>query len=239
VSCQPELVTGFVDGALSAEEAAAVEAHLAECPACREQAEAERDLGAKLRELPPPEPRPGFEGHVRRQLEQARPRSRRWLLGVAAAAVLAILWLRGSVPFVAWQLAGDHGHCFAQTRLPAKVWGDDPDDVIRWFEAQGTRMPPLPRNVGEIELVGGRYCPLVDRRVAHVYYASRNGRPVSVFVVTGPARFDHEWAGQSRSRQVRLFRSASSTVAVVTDESREADAFQAAFTTTVAALGPR
>jgi anti-sigma factor RsiW len=234
VSCEPERVTGWVDGALDATAMAGMEAHVAACAVCREQAEAERDVGAKLRALPVPEPRPGFEALVRRQLQQARPRSRRWAIGLAASIVLMALWFRGSVPFVAWELSGDHGHCFSQPRLPAKVWGDDPEDVIRWFEAQGTRMPPLPRRVGELELVGGRYCPLVDRRVAHVYYSSQKGHPVSVFIVSGPARFDEQWSGKSRRRAVRLFHSASATVAVVSDEAEEADAFRKAFSTTMA-----
>jgi anti-sigma factor RsiW len=55
LSCDPERVTGFVDGELDAEATTAVAAHLATCAACRAQAEAERELRACLRVLPVPE----------------------------------------------------------------------------------------------------------------------------------------------------------------------------------------
>ena len=137
---------------------------------------------------------------------------------------------------MAWQVARDHNHCFAMERLPAKLWSNDPTEVTRWFEAQGTRLPPIPAGVGELGLVGARYCPLVDRVAAHLYYAGEE-RHLSVFVLSGPARFRDSWATESRGNEVRFLRSAGMTVALVSNKHGDVEAFRAAFNTTVARLG--
>jgi hypothetical protein len=48
-----ELIPWYVNGTLEADEAARVEAHLARCPLCRREAEANRGLAAALREAEP------------------------------------------------------------------------------------------------------------------------------------------------------------------------------------------
>ena len=169
--CESALVTGYVDDALDAPARADLEAHLETCATCREQVAFERDLRARLRALPVPEPRPGFEAAVRRRLAAEGRTRRRWRLLTAAALALLALWVRGSASLVAWEVARDHKHCFGSERLPAKLWSNDPVEVTRWFEAQGTRLPPIPAGVGELGLVGARYCRLVDRVAAHLYYA--------------------------------------------------------------------
>lgn len=88
-----ELLAPYVDGALDPSERAAVEAHLAGCARCRQEVELARRaveaLGA-LGEEPVPL---GVTGPVlaqaRRRVEPAW-RSRRWAVGLAAAAVLAL-----------------------------------------------------------------------------------------------------------------------------------------------------
>ena len=77
---------------------------------------------------------------------------------------------------MAWELSLDHAHCFGKDRLPAKVWSNDPLEIAAWFEAQGTRIPPVPSGVAELGLVGARYCPLLDRVAAHLYYAGEERR---------------------------------------------------------------
>jgi anti-sigma factor RsiW len=237
VTCAPDRVTGYVDDALDATTRAELESHLATCATCREQVAFERELRAGLRALPLPELRPGFEPAVRRRLAAERRVRRSWLLPVAAALAILALWARGAAPFVAWQVARDHNHCFGKERLPAKVWSNDPVEVIRWFEAQGTRLPPIPTGVGELGLVGARYCPLVDRVAAHLYYAGEE-RHLSVFVLSGPARFRDSWATESRGNEVRFLRSAGMTVALVSAKHEDVEAFRAAFATTVASIDP-
>lgn len=235
--CESALVTGYVDDALDVPARAELEAHLETCATCREQVAFERDLRARLRALPVPEPRPGFEAAVRRRLAAEGRTRRPWRLLTAAALVLLALWARGSASLVAWEVARDHKHCFGSERLPAKLWSNDPVEVTRWFEAQGTRLPPIPAGVGELGLVGARYCQLVDRVAAHLYYAGEE-RHLSIFVLSGPARFRDSWATESRGNEVRLLRSAGMTVALVSGRHEDVEAFRAAFTTTVAAIDP-
>jgi len=234
VSCQPEKVTGLVDGALEPEEAAAIEAHLAGCEVCREQAAAERRLAAELRGLPAPEPPAGFEARLRARLHPGR-RPLRWALPLAAMLLVAV-WLRGSAPFVAWAVSFDHDKCFSRHPLPAKVWSSDMGVVAEWFEAHGTRLPYLPERVGELTLVGARYCPLLDASSApHLYYASEQGR-FSILVVPHGVRFDESWAGDVRGNAVRLLRLGGTVVALVGEDEASTDRFARRFRTTVAAL---
>jgi len=235
VSCDPEQVTGYVDGALDEAARAAVEGHLALCPACREQVEAERALRARLRTLTPLEPRPGLPADVRRGLHPESPRLSRILLATAAAFALIFLSGRGSAPFVAWELARDHDHCFSKAVLPAQVWSDEPERVTTWFARQGTQIPAIPAAVGGLELIGARYCPLIDRRVGHVYYAGR-GRHLSVYAVPGSVRFPREFLSDARSRVVRLIRVEGRTVGLVGERPEDVAAFERALTSTYARL---
>ena len=201
VSCDPERVTGFVDGELPEAVAAEVAAHLETCAACRAQAAAERELRARLIALPAPELPAGLEARVRRaQRPRVFPeRTLRWALPLAAALVLGV-WLRGHAPFVAWDLARDHDKCFSRQPLPAQVWSREPQEVEAWFARQGTRLPALPAQVGELELVGARYCPLVSLSSApHVYYRSVAGQ-VSVFVVPHGVRLGERLASRGSRR---------------------------------------
>jgi anti-sigma factor RsiW len=54
MGCDPELVTGYVDGELSRATAAQTRRHLSTCRACSAQAKFEIDLGDLLRSLPDP-----------------------------------------------------------------------------------------------------------------------------------------------------------------------------------------
>ena len=234
MSCDPERVTGFVDGELDAE-AAAVAGHLETCAACRAQADAERGLRERLRGLPVPELPQGLEARVRARTRR-RPfaAAARWALPLAAALVAAF-WARGHAPLVAWELARDHDHCFSFQPLPAKVWSGEPGVVGDWFYRQGTRLPRVPGRVGDLALVGARYCPLPDvSRAPHVYYASATSQ-VSVFLVPHGVRFDGSFAGESRGRSVRLLRVEGETVGIVAGTEADARAFEAAFRPVLAA----
>jgi anti-sigma factor RsiW len=235
VSCPAEQVTGYVDGALDDATRARIEAHLAECAACRAQADFERGVRARLRALPGPEPRPGFEDDVRRHLAAGRPRRWRWALPLAAGLAAIALWGRSAAPFVAVELALDHAKCFSFERLPAEVWGGEPAVLAQWFEDRGTELPPLPSAVGGLTLLGGRYCPLLDRRAAHLYYTA-DGRHVSVYVVPGRLYggdgFDRRVAG----RHVRLMQVTGAHVGIVGEHRDDVRALEGSLTRTVATL---
>ncbi len=203
MSCEPEKVTGYVDDALAPEEHAAVEVHLVECSSCRQQVEEERTCERGSAPCPRLEPRPAFEDQVRRRLA-GHPRRGFWALPFAASLVaLLALWARGAAPFVAYELARDHAHCFDRAALPAKVWSDDAAVVVAWFEGQGTSLPLIPENVAGLGLVGARYCPLLDRFAAHLYYTGGD-RHASIFVLKGPARFRDAYEGRIGAQTVLL-----------------------------------
>ena len=223
-----ERVTAYVDGALGEAERAAMEALLRERPDLREQAEFERGLRERLRALPVPEPRPGFEMQVRGALRAARRPRRAALLLPLAAALLVALWARGLPGFVALEVARDHAKCFGQAALPAKVWSDDPVEIAAWFEKQGSPMPQVPGGVGHLRLVGARYCPLGDRSAPHLYYAGRRHQ-LSLFVVPDPLRFERELSREALGQNVRFLRSAGLNLAVVAEEAEAVDAFAREF----------
>jgi anti-sigma factor RsiW len=240
VNCDPERVTGFVDGALSAGERSDVEAHLLECADCREQADFERALRGRLRELAPLDAPPGLARAVHRRLRP--PSAARWVvaaaLPVAAGLALFVFWLRAAPPFVSWELARDHASCFGKPKLPAKVWSNDPGRVAAWFDDDGLRMPVVPTGVGSTELLGGRYCPLLDRQVAHLYYAGDDVN-LSLFVVPGSVRMGASHKAQHMGQTVHLLRVGGTVVGVVSSSEEAVEAVERALTRTVARLEPR
>ena len=230
MTCNPERVTAYVDGALDAAHCPELEAHLASCPECQAQAEAERELRARLKALPAPSPAPGLEARVRASLRPRRTAS--WLLPLAAGLIALLAWGRGATPFVAWEISRDHDHCFGKRRLPAEVWSSDPAHVTAWLEGRGTSVPAIPDAAGGLELVGARYCGLLDRRVAHLYYTNGE-RHLSLFLVPGPVR-DLSRELRPRGNFVRLMRVGGTTVGIVSEEEESVEAFKRALSSTLA-----
>jgi anti-sigma factor RsiW len=228
VSCDPEKVTGFVDGELDAPGMAEMAAHLDSCEGCRAQAAAERELRARLRALPAPELPEGLAARVRSRVR--RPASSvlaRWVLPLAAVLVVG-LWVRGWAPFVAWELARDHLHCFSRRPLPAQVRSGEPQVVSAWFETRGTALPAIPDEAGDARLVGGRYCILAGlTRAAHVYYVSPDGG-LSVFLVPHYVRVDRSFADESHGMAVRLVHAGGSVVGIVGRTRSAVDAMEQA-----------
>ena len=240
MGCDPQRVTALVDEAVEREDRATLEAHLAECEACTAQAEEERHIRAGLRGLPSPAPAFGLEQRVRRRLRgRGRLSAAARLLLPLAAVLMVALWARGYAPFVAWELARDHRHCFGMDRLPAEVWASEPEIVTAWFDEQGTHLPLVPQAVGPLALVGGRFCWLPDAsRVAHLYYASDDGE-VSIFMVSHDARVGDKFATRAGGHAVALVRLGSNILGVVGDDENQVGAFVSRLRTSVAALrGP-
>ena len=225
--CDGTRITAYVDEALSTEDRAAVGAHIAACPSCRDQEAFERGLRERMRALPTPEMDPALESRVRRALRRRTvPVAVRWL-PLAAGLALAILWGRGAAPFVAWELARDHAHCFGREKLASQVWTSDSVEIADWYRQHGTDLPVLPAAAGGVELVGGRFCPLLDRKVAHLYYASEKHH-LSVFVVPGPARFASGFLTRTRGENVRLVHTNGATLGLVGEDAQTVEAFHRA-----------
>jgi anti-sigma factor RsiW len=236
-TCDGARVTAYADGVLPEEARADVERHLAECAACRDQEAFERGLRERMRGLPAPEVPPGLEQRLQRRLRQRpTPLVVRWL-PLAAGLAIVTLWGRGAAPFVAWEVARDHRHCFAGRSLPAEVWSSDPAELADWYRQHGTELPVMPPAAAGVELVGGRFCPLFDRKVAHVYYASEK-RHLSLYVVPGPARAGSGYTAQRGSATVRLLRTGGTTLAIVSEDAQTVDAFQRALSVSRADATP-
>lgn len=234
MTCQPERVTGFVDGALDPTDRAEVETHLRGCAECRRQTEEEGALRLRLRHLPPVGMPFRLEDAVRARLrEAARPRRWRRALPLAAVLLLGFQWLRAWPPFLAWELARDHDHCWAKKELPAQVVSGDPEVVGARLAASGAALPRLPASVAGMELLGARRCPLADRSVAHVYYASPRRR-ASLFVVGGPVRLRRNMKLQAFGNGVLLARVGEGVVGVVSENQAALSEFLDALTRMVA-----
>jgi hypothetical protein len=169
------------------------------------------------------------------QSRRSPPTGRILLLALAGLFGAFLLWVRGTPSFVAWEVARDHQRCFGRRHLAARLYASDAREIRDWLESRGTPVQPLPDRAGNVEIVGVRYCPLVDRIAAHIYYGGE-GSLVSVFVLSGATRIGSGWSGMSRGLQVRLFPSAGRTVCVVGESARDVDAVARAFLTSVARL---
>jgi anti-sigma factor RsiW len=237
MTCSPERVTGYVDGALSDVDRAEVEAHLASCAACSEQVRAERALRERLRALPAVDLPAGLEETVRRRLRRGpwAQRVARRLLPLAAGLGVLVMWGRGSPPVVARELALDHLKCFRKATVPAKVFSNDPAQVRSWFDARGTRTPLLPEGANGLEILGARHCPLLDgSSVAHVYYTGEGPRRISLYVVDRNLRLAGTYRTSTLGETVQLFRAGGLNVGVVGEKGEDVEAFHRRFLTSVA-----
>ena len=156
----------------------------------------------------------------------------RWL-PLAAGLALALLWGRG------------------RRALRGLGAGAGPRPLLRQGEAAragldrrtpassrsgiGSRAPScrlLPAAAGGVELVGGRYCPLFDRKVAHLYYAGEK-RHLSVYRGPGAGAL-RRTASLTRKagENVRLLHTGGMTLALVGEDMETVDAFHRALSMT-------
>ena len=210
------LVTPYVDEELVREERTAVEAHLALCPPCRARAAAERaarkivraHAGLLAERAPaslrarccgltaaPAEPIPvaATERPPLGRLDILRMRRlRSWApLSLAATLVLGVgasffygMTNRLEAAFVA-QLTTDHAKCFIEAELGASIDAGAAEAQVADLYGWDIRVPPASR-AEEMELVDVRRCVSGNGYMAHLLY-TRQGRPVSLFVVQGTA----------------------------------------------------
>ena len=115
-------------------------------------------------------------------------------------------------------------------KLPAKVWSDDPGEVTRWFEEQGTRLPPIPATAVSWGS-WGRATARCSTATPPTSITPAGAPPVGVRV-SGPVRF-RELERESRGHTVRFLRSAG-TRWPSSARTEDVDAFRATFATTVA-----
>jgi anti-sigma factor RsiW len=198
-----EQLAPFVDGEEPAAGRAAVAAHLAKCPPCRQHADAERQARDLI--------------HAQRQVLSVRApgalRDRcaaaarsapaagmshflwRWApLSLAATLVLAVagvfvFGLNNRVEALAASLTADHVKCFSVGEVDPAT--DAGAAGRKWQHDYGWPVAIPPTAASEqLQLVDVRRCFSTDGRTAHVMYRW-HGQPVSLYVLpqdTGGAR---------------------------------------------------
>ena len=153
----------YVDGRLAAGEHGAVEAHLAECAACRARAAEFCAVWGLLDELPASEPSPAFDARLRARIA-AEPRA--WWLGwlvpspqmAAALAVLVLVAVAAVLfaPVAEQQMAlGTNGKQEQLTseeefRLIRNLPLLEDYDVLAEFEALSALAPEAKKNPREM-----------------------------------------------------------------------------------------
>ena len=94
----------------------------------------------------------------------------------------------------------------------------------------------VPASAGGLDLVGGRFCRLLDRRVVHVYYGGGEHQ-LSLFVVPGTVRMNRRLLTTSHGATVALLRVAGENVALVSTDAASVDAFRRSLERTTADRG--
>ena len=228
LSCDPERVTGFVDGELDAEAAAAVAAHLETCAACRAQAEAERGLRARLRSLPAPELPAGLEARVRAQARRRPGVAGRGALGAAArgvprrgssgCAATSRSW-PGTSPATttsASRAARCRRRCGAASRGSWPTGSSGRARACPGCPTASATWRSSARATARCGACRSRPTSTTRRPTSHV----------SVFVVPHGVRLDGRFAGEARGRAVRLLRVEGETVGIVAGSDADARALR-------------
>lgn len=154
-------LSSLVDGALGAQEAAEVEAHLAECARCRAELAQLRATVAMLREVEPVHAPEGFAGSVRERLEGlSRARTRSGWPGLLAVLPRVRWSWRTAAAVTAVVLVGLFAANFALEMMPvpqvlrkAEVERESPDRLA------GTAVPPP---VADAQRAVGQVTPSVE-----------------------------------------------------------------------------
>lgn len=202
----------FVDGRLSPEYRAQIEAALLESPALREEVEAWRAQRESLRELG----MNAAEGAIPlRLLGAVRPRGGStlpWLGRAAAAALIGAAGWFGHAWVAGEGAANDlrarfvhdavvaHAVYTPEVRHPVEVGADQSAHLVQWLSKRlGARLKaPVLQSQG-YELVGGRLLPGDDGARAQFMYQDATGNRVTLYVTVlakdaspGPTAFRFE-----------------------------------------------
>ncbi len=191
----------FVDGETSSEQTSLIERHLMDCAGCQARVDALRALsGTVRRELGAEQAPWDLWTQIERRLppaaENADPvQLEAWWYDrvrplALAASVVLLLGVGGTVAW--WQAQADYSviaapvQDFTTYRLSGRgldVESRNPAVVEAWFEERLAFEPPrIKARIAGFELVGGRLCWFLDRRVSALAY-QRGDQMISVYVM--------------------------------------------------------
>jgi anti-sigma factor RsiW len=196
------LVGPWLDGELVGDDAAALEAHLAGCAACRAAVDGEQALNAAIRDAVDPPP---ASDALRARLEalaapaparRTRP-AKAWIAGAIAATLVAAasgVWIgrqgtaRAAAPDLV-RVAADTHLRYGKGQLPLEVRSPHGAEVSRFFTGRvpfNLVLPEYPTQEGEAKpyvLEGGRLVGLGDEYAAYVAYRL-DDQPISLLVTS-------------------------------------------------------
>ncbi len=191
----------FVDGEISPEQNRSIQRHLQSCSACQARVDELRALSSAVRDELRADRAPSdlwtkIENRLPADAESPaliqpaawwRDRGRPLAL---AASVALLLGIGGSVAW--WQWQADYAviaapvQDFTTYRLSGRaldVESSDPGVIEAWFEERlAFELPSVKARVAGFDLVGGRLCGFLDRRISALAY-ERGGQAVSVYVM--------------------------------------------------------
>jgi len=185
----------YVDGELAPSEILALEAHLMDCPACRDRFEAVLSVVGPVRAAHPlyPAPESSF-GKARAQIESHRRRRMAWTAGVAAAVLIAgfAVWFQISNQLSTHTafsgFAAETHTRYVQGALPLDIRSGDPKTVENWLSQRlpfHVSLPAYPEfdATEPYLLLGARLLDYKEEPAAYLAYAV-NGRPVSLLITS-------------------------------------------------------
>ncbi|MEM7042142.1 MAG: zf-HC2 domain-containing protein [Pseudomonadota bacterium] len=190
----------FVDGETSPDESREIEEHLQRCDACRARVDELHGLTNVVRDELKRERAPadlwprieaklpqGVDSHAVLPLPWWRRRMRPLAL---AASVVLLIGIAAGVGW--WRPSSDYDvvtapvQDFTTYRLSGRdvdVESTDPGVVQAWFEEKlAFELPPIKARIAGFNLVGGRLCWFLERRIGALAY-QRGDQVVSVYVM--------------------------------------------------------
>lgn len=207
-------LAAFVDGQVDADQQPRIEAHLAQCAACRAEANRQRELKKRLGRWGASAKGSVMPSHVwsnavaewdRRDNLRAMKWRFRIILGSAFALLLTlgIVWARLEVPDdfpVAFALS-DYHRALNAPPAPALA-AADADVAARWLRKRiGADVPALNLSLSDARLVGADVLQTTDGAVGRLLYV-RRGRLLALYLSPGHTQFR---ALQPRRMEERTF----------------------------------
>jgi anti-sigma factor RsiW len=183
-------VEAWLDGE-AGEQTDTVAKHIAACAPCKAFVEMQRRFDFAARETAltvkaPPSLLSRLDDLDAEAPSHVAPVSRRWTFGAVAASVSALavggtLLLRGgSDNEISHAVFGDFATHLDADRKPDLI-ESDPQRVLAWFAPKlPFSLPPIGA-LSEVELIGGRLCWLLGRRLAAVNF-DRAGAAIGLYV---------------------------------------------------------